>query len=57
MLIYFILSKLLQIIAALEADAGINPIAIGFGGLFLYFYAQGVKGTYTYHRLSNQQQP
>lgn len=57
MLIYFILSKLLQIIAALDANAGINPIAIGFGGLFLYFYAQGVKGTYTFHRLTNPQQP
>lgn len=57
MLIYFILSKLLQISAALQADAGINPVAIGFGGLFTYFYVQGVRGTFTYHRLTNTPQP
>lgn len=53
MLAYFILSKVLQISAAVQTDAGINPIAIGFGCLFIYFYTQGVRGTYTYHRLTN----
>lgn len=56
MLIYFILGRLLLLSAALESGAGVNPLAIGLGGAFIYFYVQGVKGTYTHHRLTTPQQ-
>ncbi|KAI9134593.1 serine/threonine-protein kinase [Acaryochloris sp. CCMEE 5410] len=56
MLIYYILGRLLWVSAALESGEGVNPAAIGLGGAFIYFYVQGVKGTYTHHRLTTTQQ-
>ncbi|NJK40455.1 MAG: hypothetical protein HC934_02135 [Acaryochloridaceae cyanobacterium SU_2_1] len=46
MLIYFAISKILQLSAAF------NPLALLFGIVFLYLYAQGVRGTFAHHALT-----
>lgn len=49
MLAYFVLSKYMQ------WSRDLNPASIVVGVLFLYFYFQGARGTFAYHKLKKEE--
>jgi len=50
MLVYFVASKVFQL-----SSGAINPAGLVIAGLFAYCFFDGVRGTFTYHRLMNAQ--
>ena len=46
LLAYFILSKLIQFTSGI-----VNPVAIGIAICFIWAYFNGIRGTFTYHKL------
>ncbi|WP_299402162.1 serine/threonine-protein kinase [Acaryochloris sp. IP29b_bin.148] len=53
MLAYWILSTLSAVLG--PDDGATKVFALGFGGVFIYFFSQGVRGTFTHHRLTHTQ--
>jgi len=48
MLVYFVASKIFQF-----SQGTINPAGIGIAALFIYYFFEGVRGTFTHHRLAS----
>ncbi|WP_299486964.1 serine/threonine-protein kinase [Acaryochloris sp. IP29b_bin.137] len=53
MLVYWVLSTLSAVFGPEEGATKV--FALGIGGVLIYFFSQGVRGTFTYHRLTNPQ--